>query len=77
MTITKTEKEALAQIRTYGRAHRIHGRSAQMSDYSWWLAGKPKTRIIHSLALKGLVSINDNEAVLTKEGRAASWGSAA
>jgi hypothetical protein len=62
--LTPAEKRVLSTLQTHGSAVRIWG-SQRQDDYSWWVAGQPVSRIIHSLALKGHLKVEGNEARLT------------
>jgi hypothetical protein len=62
--LTAAEKRVLSAPRTHGRALRIWVGHRQ-DDYSWWIAGQPVTRMIHSLALKGHLTVEGDEARLT------------
>ena len=59
--LTAAEKRVLSALQTHGSALRIWG-SPRQDDYSWWLAGRPVTRVIHSLAVKGHLTVEGNEA---------------
>jgi hypothetical protein len=62
-TLTPAEKRVLSALRTHGNAVRIWG-SHREDDYSWWIAGRPVTRMVHSLAVKGFLKLEGNEARL-------------
>jgi hypothetical protein len=62
--LTAAEKRVLSALRTHGRALRIWV-SHRQDDYSWWIAGQPVTRMVHSLALKGHLTVEGDEARLT------------
>jgi hypothetical protein len=62
-TLTPAEKRVLSALRTHGNAVRIWG-SHREDDYSWWIAGRPVTRMVHSLAVKGHLKLEGNEARL-------------
>ena len=59
--LTAAEKRVLSMLRTYGSALRIWV-SHRQDDYSWWIAGQPVTRMVHSLAVKGYLRVEGNEA---------------
>ncbi|WP_147707368.1 hypothetical protein [Microvirga massiliensis] len=59
--LTPAEKRVLSALQTHGSALRIWG-SPRQDDYSWWLAGRPVTRVIHSLAVKGHLTVKGDEA---------------
>jgi hypothetical protein len=59
--LTAAEKRVLSALRTHGSALRIWG-SPRQDDYSWWLAGRPVTRVIHSLAVKGHLQVEGDQA---------------
>jgi hypothetical protein len=58
-TLTPAEKRVLSALRTHGNAVRIWG-SHREDDYSWWIAGRPVTRMVHSLAVKGFLKLEGN-----------------
>jgi hypothetical protein len=62
-TLTPAEQRVLSALRTHGPAVRIW-RSRRQDDYSWWLAGRPVTQVVHSLAVKGFLKLEGNEARL-------------
>jgi hypothetical protein len=62
--LTAAEKRVLSALQTHGSALRIWD-SPRQDDYSWWIAGRPVTRMVHSLAVKGHLKIEGNEARLT------------
>jgi hypothetical protein len=62
--LTAAEKRVLSALRTHGKALRIWV-SHRQDDYSWWIAGQPVTRMVHSLALKGHLTVEGDEARLT------------
>ena len=59
--ITAAEKRVLSALQTHGSALRIWG-SPRQDDYSWWIAGQPVTRMVHSLAVKGHLKIEGDQA---------------
>lgn len=59
--LTAAERRTLADMHEHGPALRIYT-SWRADDYSWWIAGRPVTRTVHSLALKRRVLIAGNEA---------------
>ena len=63
-TLTPAERRVLSALRTHGPAVRIWG-SHRQDDYSWWIAGQPVTRVVHSLAVKGRLKLEGDEARLT------------
>jgi DNA-binding MarR family transcriptional regulator len=63
-TLTAAEKRVLSTLRRHGPAVRIW-RSNRQDNYSWWIAGQPVTRIVHSLAVKGYLRVERDEAHLT------------
>jgi hypothetical protein len=62
--LTAAEKRVLSALQTHGSALRIWV-SHRQDDYSWWIAGRPVTRVVHSLAVKGHLKIEGDEARLT------------
>jgi hypothetical protein len=62
-SLTAAEKRVLSALRTHGSAVRIWV-SHRQDDYSWWIAGRPVTRMVHSLAVKGFLKLEGNEARL-------------
>ena len=62
--LTAAERRVLSALRMHGSALRIWV-SHRQDDYSWWIAGKPVTRMVHSLALKGHLTVEGDEARLT------------
>jgi hypothetical protein len=54
----------LSALQTHGPAVRIWG-SQRQDDYSWWIGGQPVTRVVHSLAVKGRLKLEGDEARLT------------
>ena len=63
-TLTPAEKRVLTALQTHGPAVRIWG-SHRQDDYSWWIGGQPVTRVVHSLAVKGHLKLEGDEARLT------------
>jgi hypothetical protein len=62
--LTAAEKRVLSALRMHGSALRIWV-SHRQDDYSWWIAGQPVTRMVHSLALKGHLTVEGDKARLT------------
>jgi hypothetical protein len=62
--LTPAERRVLSALQTHGPAVRIWG-SHRQDDYSWWIAGQPVTRVVHSLAVKGRLKFEGDEARLT------------
>ena len=58
--LTPAEKRVLSTMRTHGNAVRIWNRSR--GEYSWWIADRPVTRVVHSLAVKGHLKIEGDQA---------------
>jgi hypothetical protein len=62
--LTAAETRVLSALQTHGSALRIWG-SHRQDDYSWWIAGQPVTQVIHSLAVKGHLTVEGDQARLT------------
>ena len=62
--LTAAEKRVLSALQTHGSALRIWV-SHRQDDYSWWIAGRPVTRVVHSLAVKGHLTVEGDQARLT------------